>query len=315
MSAAPGWYDDPDGVPGRQRWWDGSAWGDLTQGGPTYGASGSAYGGAAYGGPAYGSHASGHGAVATKPPRTLTDVIGSPERPPWRDRPGLLPGLLIGGAVLVIVLLAVTLVTGRSADPVAGPGVPTFPTFPSDPTQDPPGTFPPGTVRIIDSDAGLSYAYLGEGWREVNFGQRPEMITTHGQYIVTQETTPDGGSFIAEVSSGPLAEQFVVAGPPGFPAAIESLTDSFRSNYYPAPNELDVLSSEPVTLDGAPGYLLRFDLTWDVAGYESTGERVALLLLDTGRERPAVVYISIPNTHAELYGIIDQVVASILVLA
>jgi len=310
VSAAPGWYDDPDGVPGRQRWWDGSAWGDLTQGGPTYGGvGGSAYSGAGS------DYATGYGqpyaAVATAPARTPTDVIGSPERPRWRDRPGLVPGLLVGGAVLVIVLLAVTLVTSRSAEPVAGPGVPTFPTGP---TEDPQGTFPPGTVRIIDPEAGISYAYLGEGWREVNFEQRPEMTSTHGQYIVTQESTPDGGSFIAEVSSGPLAAQFPVTGAQSFPDAIQPLTNSFRSNYYPAPNELEVLSSEPVTLDGAPGYLLRFDLTWDVAGYDSTGERVALLLLDTGRERPAVVYISIPNTHAELYGVIDELIASIQLL-
>jgi len=30
----PGWYDDPRGS-GRERWWDGSAWGDQTRGGIT----------------------------------------------------------------------------------------------------------------------------------------------------------------------------------------------------------------------------------------------------------------------------------------
>ena len=37
------------------------------------------------------------------------------------------------------------------------------------------------------------------------------------------------------------------------------------------------------------------------------GERAALLLIDVGRPAPALLYISIPNTHAELYGVIDRV--------
>ena len=53
---------------------------------------------------------------------------------------------------------------------------------------------------------------------------------------------------------------------------------------------------------------------WDVQGYEATGERAALLLVDVGRAQPALLYLSIPNTHAELYGVIDQVIASVDVL-
>lgn len=284
MSSAPGWYADPDGIPGVQRWWNGVGWSDLTQG-------------------------SAHNGSVAAPPRPPIDVIGSPER---RGRPSWLPGALLGGALLLIVVLAIALLAGGADGraPIGDPGIPTPPTTQAGPE----GTFPPGTVRIIDPDAGISYVYLGEGWREVAFEPRPEMVTTHGQFIVTQETVPDGGQFIAEASSGPLAPQFEIAGPADFAAGIDTVSESFRSNYYPAPNDKDVLSSEPVTIGGRQGHLLTFDLTWDVAGYDSTGERVALVLLDTGRERPAVMYISIPNTHAELYGVIDQLVASIQVI-
>ena len=210
--------------------------------------------------------------------------------------------------MLLIVVLALTLMSGTRggpaiADPPAGPS-----------TTDPGNTFPPGTVRILDPDAGISYVYLGEGWRELNFSMRPEMLSVHGQYIITQETVPDGGQFIAECSSGLLAAQFGGSGAEDYAGLIEPVSQSFRSNYYPAPNEADVLSSEAITVAGRSGYLLKFDLTWDVSGYDSTGERVALLLLDTGKERPAVVYVSVPNTHAELYGVIDQIIASIELL-
>ena len=49
-------------------------------------------------------------------------------------------------------------------------------------------------------------------------------------------------------------------------------------------------------------------------GYDATGERAALLLIDVGRPAPALLYISIPNTHAELYGVIDRVLDAVDVL-
>ena len=87
-----------------------------------------------------------------------------------------------------------------------------------------------------------------------------------------------------------------------------------RINYYPAPHEQEVLRDEPRTVDGAPAHLLEFDLSWDVPGYDATGERAALLLIDVGRPAPALLYLSIPNTHAELYGVIDRVVEAVEVL-
>lgn len=273
MSATPGWYDDPDAVAGRQRWWNGVDWSDVTRGGST--------------------------PVAQRPAYDVLQGHQRDGRTPW------LPWAVVGGAVLLIIVLAVALAGGTGGGPaIADPPTPTA-------TTDPSGTYPPGTTRIIDRDAGISYAYLGEGWRELDFSVRPEMLTVHGQYIITQETVPDGGQFVAECSSGLLAEQFGAAGSEQYPSVIGPVSQSFRANYYPGPNEEDVLSSEAVTIAGRPGYLLKFDLTWDVDGYDSTGERVALLLLDTGKERPALVYVSVPNTHAELYGIIDQVIASI----
>ena len=297
MTGSPGWYADPDGVPGRQRWWNGADWSDVTRGG------------AGTPPPA---------AQPGRPPRTVLPEGGT-SRPldllesgrQQRPRPPWLPGALVAAAVAVVVVVALTVflrggTTGVAAAPPSAPATTGTPA--------PQGTFPPGTVRIIDPDAGISYAYLGEGWREVNFGTRDEMETTHGQFIVTQDSLPGGGQFIAEASSGPLATRFGIGDVASFPTAIEDVAGSVRGSYYPAPNQRSNLSSEPITVDGAPAYLLEFDLRWNVPGYDSTGERVALLLIDSGRDRPALLYISIPNTHAELYGVIAQLVASITVL-
>jgi len=80
------------------------------------------------------------------------------------------------------------------------------------------------------------------------------------------------------------------------------------------PNDQKILRDEPRTVDGRPAHLLEFQLSWDVPGYDASGERAALLLIDVDRPAPALVYISIPNTHAELYGVIDRVVDDIQVL-
>lgn len=141
-----------------------------------------------------------------------------------------------------------------------------------------------------------------------------ETTSTAGQYIVTQELVPAGGQFIAQVTSGPLQPIFGYSGPSTFTSSILEVQESVRLNYYPSPNTIETLRDEPITIDGASAHLLEFDLTWEVPGYDSTGERAALLLIETGRSAPALVYISIPNTHAELYGIVDRVISEIDVL-
>lgn len=215
--------------------------------------------------------------------------------------------ILVAGivaAVLVVSLAVVVGSAGDAEDPLAtggtGPG----------PTTSAPG---PALTRIIDREAGVAYPYLGPGWMEFDLGPMLETVTTAGQYIVTQEETP-AGIFIAQVTSGLLVDAFGYAGPGSFAQTIRAVQDSVRANYYPSPNEVEDIRDEAAVVDQAPAYLLEFNLTWDVAGYDSTGERAALMLIDTGRESPALFYISIPNTHAELYGIVDRLLAEIELL-
>jgi hypothetical protein len=268
------------------RWWSGTAWADVTT-------------------PA------GPGVAV----RTMTPAAPPSVRPvveqqyaPAPARPSHAPWIA-GGAVLAIVaILLVALVT-------SGSGGETPATAPPLPTAAPSGpTFPPGTVRIIDRSAGISYPYLGGGWLEYDLQQQYETTTTAGQYFTTQSSVPDGGEFIAQCTSGPVADGFGWNGPSTLQQTMAALGDSVRENYYPAPNERRVLRDEARTVDGHPARLYEFDLSWHVAGYQATGERAALLLVDVGRPAPALLYISIPNTHAELYADIDQVLADVHVL-
>ncbi|RZU32955.1 hypothetical protein BKA19_2670 [Blastococcus saxobsidens] len=214
--------------------------------------------------------------------------------------------VLVGAVVGTLLALRPD---GDRSDRTAAPSTSAVPSQPGGGSA-----FPSGMVRITDRAAGISYPYLGEGWSEFDLGLQLETTETTGQYFTTQEGTPDGGIFISQCTSGPVAAEYGYAGPSTLQSTVTRLAASVRGNYYPGPNEREVLRDEARTVDGRAAHLVEFTLTWDVEGYDATGERAALLLIDVGRPAPALVYISIPNTHAELYGVIDRVLEDIDVL-
>ena len=289
----PGWYPDPDGGPGLVRWWSGTSWSDVTT--PA--------------GPGVTVGRAFEPAARTEPdPAPDWDSWGTPEPVGPRRTPstGLL--LTLGGLGLALVLLLVAVLIGTSGgDGDDDPAPRAAPTAPANP-------FPPGTVRVIDEEAGISYPWLGEGWSEWDRGAQDETTSAAGQYFVTQDDAPGAEDFIAQCTSGPLAATFGYTGAASLEGTTGLIADRVRRDHYPGPNERKLLRSEARTVDGADAWLYEFDLSWDVAGYDATGERAALLLIDVGRPAPALLYLSIPNTHAELYGTIDRVLDDVDVL-
>jgi hypothetical protein len=288
-SPAPGWYPDPDGAQGMVRWWNGVSWSDVaTPAGP----------GVTVQRP--------QAPVPPRPPSASSaGTLGSP--PPVR--PGRGRRIALGVLALVLVVVAVVVValtvggtsgsTRRAAPTTAAPAGPTF---------------APGTVQIVDRAAGISYPFLGSGWYEWNLTPLAETTATAGEYFTTQPEVPDGGEFIASCVSGPLGPDSGWSGPASLLATAHTVAGSLRTNYYPSPNDLRVLKDEARTVDGHAAWLYEYELSWKIPGYDSTGEKAAVLLVDVGRPTPALLWISIPNTHAELYGDIDTVLAGVHVL-
>jgi hypothetical protein len=268
------------------RWWSGTGWSDVaTPAGPGVAVQRSPV------------------LAPPSPPRAAP----APE-PPVAPRRRLGWGWAVGALALVVLVALVGVLVGRSRDSATGVDLPQASAAPSGPT------FAPGTVLIVDHEAGVSYPFLGGGWFEYALEPPVETTSVAGQYFTTQQSVPDGGEFIAQCTSGPVADGYGWGGPSTLQSTLTTLADSVRANYYPAPNERKILRDEDRTVDGHAARLLEFDLSWHVPGYDATGERAALLLIDVGRPAPALVYISIPNTHAELYGDIDTVLNGVHVL-
>jgi hypothetical protein len=286
----PGWYHDPDGAQGLVRWWNGTTWSDVaTPAGPGVAVQSSPL-------------------LAPSRPTAPVELLESAP-----SRSGNRTGWLIAVSVLVVLAVgAVALFAGRSDD--ATPAADAAPTSASPPAPPSAQQFPPGTVRIIDEVSGISYPFLGTGWSEWALWNQAETTETAGQFFTTQEATPGGTTFISQCTSGPLVEAFGWSGPADLAATTSLVAESVRLNYYPGPNERTVMRDEARTVDGHAAHLYEFQLSWDVEGYDATGERAALLLIDVGRPAPALLYISIPNTHAELYGTIDRVLEAVEVL-
>ncbi len=284
----PGWYPDPDGAAGMVRWWSGTSWSDV----------------ATPAGPGVAVQSSPVLAPPVRPPAPSAEILSSGDR----SRTGWIVGISLLVLVLVVGIGVVIGRSGGGGDPVATPSSSSVPQPPAGPT------FAPGTVRIIDDAAGISYPFLGDGWYEYALFPQVEVTSIAGQFFTTQEVTPDNSVFIAQCTSGPLAEGYGWGGASTLATTTAAVADSVRDNYYPAPNERQVLRDEDRTVDGRAAHLYEFQLSWNVPGYDATGERAALLLIDVGRPAPALLYISIPNTHAELYGVIDRLLESVDVL-
>lgn len=259
----------------------------------------------------YGQHAaadqrSGHPAAGfSHRPDQSRGPAGPPPRSQSR-KTGLWWGVGSLGvvALIITVLVATGVFDAKINEPGANPQA-TGNYEPPSPDND--------ALRIIDKDAGISYDYLGEGWKDYTWAALVENQKTVGQFVTTQSLVPGGGDFIAQVTSGLLSTQFGTPDPSQYASVLADVEASVFGNYYPLPNEPTNQSEESLTIDGHQAYKRSTDLTWDVEGYDSTGERVVLLLIDTGRASPVLFYCSFPNTHAELYPLIEQVIASIRV--
>jgi hypothetical protein len=184
--------------------------------------------------------------------------------------------------------------------PTAGAAAPSNPAPP----------LPKGT-RTTDREAGISYKAYGDPWRTWPFLWTAGTLRVPykiGQYF---ETEGYGGGYYASILSAavPAAvnDSFVL----DLECTGRQVAADVRAEYYPQPNQMDLLRDERTTLGGRPAWVTKFRLHFDEPGLTAKDELAAVALIDVGRPTAAVLYVSIPGTHDQFDWIVDDVLASV----
>ncbi|MBO0869405.1 MAG: hypothetical protein J2P15_12640 [Micromonosporaceae bacterium] len=181
----------------------------------------------------------------------------------------------------------------------------------------PPAPPPPPGPRTVDADSGISYARYGAPWipwdtvwnagdLQVRYGV--------GQHFVTEIYTDETGAandYHASILSGsvPAAENDALT--LDLKCTGHQVLADVRRSYYPNPNQMDMMRDELTTLGGRPAWVGKFRLHFHAQGLKATSELVGLALIDVGRPRAAVLYVSIPNTVNQYDPLADQVLDSV----
>ncbi|GAB2835336.1 hypothetical protein GCM10022221_37940 [Actinocorallia aurea] len=298
----PGWYPDPYGNPGLQRWFDGTQWTQATQ--PTGPSAPPSWQPQAGGTPQPWQPP----AEGTPPP--WQPPAGGPGTPgPWS--PGQpVPGpprqnnrnllMVLGGAgvLIVIIVLVAVLVSvvsdGGDPDPIARP-------TPSAPAQSP--VISPVNGTITDSKSGLSWPQLGGEWTDPSDPTGDDEVGLHlGQTAVAQTAYNGVGDYVASVYGGVLPESVPFEGGAG--ADLEDVAkawfEKIEPEYYPE-HELTYGDSRASSVSGKKAWYFEVLLKFPQAkteGWEFNQERVVIVVVDRPGSRPGGVYVSIPDNFA-----------------
>ena len=345
--APPGWYRDPYGTPGLQRYFDGNQWTQATQPADEWGEPGAAQAAPAGQAPGMGQPPLGGYEQPQQPPGMQQPQPGwappnmgpgwGSESPPqqqydWNaqaagrsgNNNGLIWALAGGGGVLAVIIVIVVLfatgVIGGDDEPTAGPTpLPTAPTAPGQPPQTGGAGTAPVTGTVTDSQAGLSYSDLGGDWAA------PETIAATNSLgrlgftrgftaVVQRDYNGSGSSYVASAYSGRIPS---TVKSDSLENAAKNLFTALAPGSYPQPNTKQDLDSKAYSVSGKSAWYYKLRLSFPQAqanGWNFRTETIVVVVVNPGAGKQwSTFYVSIPDSH-KTSGDLDLLVNSLRVL-
>ncbi|GIF73658.1 hypothetical protein [Asanoa siamensis] len=171
---------------------------------------------------------------------------------------------------------------------------------------------PSGGARTVDERTGISYPAYGppwETWHTVWNAGELEVPYRVGQHFVTERAYDGASDYHASVLSGAVPAATNDAFTFDLECVGRRVATDARTNYYPQPNEQELIRDERTVLSGRPAWVTVFRLHFSAPGLRARSELVALACIDVGRPTAAVLYVSVPETHREWDWVIDDALA------
>jgi hypothetical protein len=236
-------------------------------------------------------------------------------------------GVVAIGVVAAGVAVVLVMVTTGGGSPfgrrLAGPSdtrpdlAKLCPPPPQDAGSGAPAPPPPPGPRTVDGVSGISYQAFGAPWlpwHDVWTKGTLHVSYQTGQYFVTESYSDRDGlrnEYLASILSGsvPAADNDALS--LDLQCTGRQVAADVRAEYYPQPNRMDLLRDEQTTLGGRPAWVTTFRMHFHRAGLKAGDELVGLALVDVGRPRAAILYVSIPGTHRDYDWVVDTVLNSV----
>jgi hypothetical protein len=269
--------------------------------------------------------------IGTSAPAPPPDILesGNPDRPGLTSRQRL--WVFLGAAVAIVVVGVIAIAVAR---PSGGVGL--FTDRPEAPTDarpplaracpapataqaapEGPAPAPPAKGRSIgravDREAGISYAEYGEPWVPWNAVWNAgtlEVPYKVGQHFVTEPAYDGFSDYHASILSAAVP----AANNDSYAFDLEcvgrQVAADARAEYYPQPNEMQLIRDEQTTLGGRPAWVSVFRLHFKRSGLKATSELVGIACIDVGKPTAAVLYISIPSTHTQYDWVVEDTLTS-----
>ena len=171
---------------------------------------------------------------------------------------------------------------------------------------------------ISDTQSGLSYAQLGGKWALERASALSANGFTQGEEAHVQEDYKDDrtgkiSAYYANIYSGLLNTKVTYTG--DLEAAAKGEFNNLESTNYPKDHVRQDADSKSYTVSGKKAWYFKTVLKYPNAstyGWNFTSETVIVIAVDRGgsAQRPAILYISIPDSH-EHQGDLEQAVNSL----
>ncbi|MFC1437162.1 MmpS family transport accessory protein [Streptacidiphilus sp. N1-10] len=174
-----------------------------------------------------------------------------------------------------------------------------------------PGKGSPVKGRVTDSDAHLSYDEFGGRWNASEASDPSWDGFDREQDFDTEK------AWSAQIASGLVDSDLLddyTATEAGLHAAASAVQDQFQKyNFVDDATDGRDVASQPLTVSGHKAWLVAREMRFTKKGVQATMDLSVVVVVDTGRPRPSVLWIDLPATVRTLWPDTNTLVSSLRV--